>query len=395
MSLKENKFQILAWGLSTVLVIALICIVISDRRKTAERNVQLIQQAQESEKAYKEILEQQTEIYDKLYSEMKIPEVICWGDNLMRGTSGGSFTSSLNNTMDKNLFKYMTNAFHNVIEDGEHETPSVTIKNMGVVNEDMRQILVRAGVRKVFLCEGININSSKEPVQVTLTDQETLDNDDHWDELLFASQNSDKFGKVTISGIQGTLDTTDEWYDSIHPRYAFVPEQEGEFRFIKVGTEVEFETASRFVGDIPIFFFENESGRTVDSFMSDLKKLVTKYASSGDTVYRDDSEKDTSTEENEIDKEEIEENNQESSDDTSYDLPFIVICRTKEGSNLDNALKNEFGDNYIRIDQYTSEMYGSSFSALAKNVYEILDEQGCFTDIKKQIMQAVEEVNDL
>lgn len=40
-------------------------------------------------------------------------------------------------------------------------------------------------------------------------------------------------------------------------------------------------------------------------------------------------------------------------------------------------------------------MYGNAFNALAKNVYDILDEQGCFTDIKAQIMNAVEEVNDL
>ena len=81
MKLKENKFQILAWGLSAVLVICLICIVISDRKKAAERNLQLLQEAQQSEKAYAEIVEEQAEIDEKLSADLDIPEFISWGEN--------------------------------------------------------------------------------------------------------------------------------------------------------------------------------------------------------------------------------------------------------------------------------------------------------------------------
>ncbi len=381
-------FHILAWSLSAVLVICLICIVISDRKKGAERNLQLLQEAQQSEKAHEEIIEQQTEIYEKLLDELEIPGFICWGDNLMRGDNGGSFTNSLNTTIDKNLFKYLTNSFHNVIEDGKHSAPSVSISNMGVVNENMPQILARAGVNKVFLSEGINIPSSEGPVLVKLVDEELRNHNDR-EELLFASQNSDKFGKVTISGIEGKLDTTEEWYDSIHPRYAFIRDHEGDYQFVEAGTEVELESATSFLGDIPIFFFENNSGQSVDSFMNDLKKLVIRYASSSSMKKN---KKDEDQEDNNDNKSE---NEQDVIDETTYDLPYIVICRTKEGSDLDNALKNEFGDNYIRNDQYLNEMYVNAFNSLTKNVYDILDKQGCFTDIKGKIMNAVEEVNDL
>lgn len=388
MNLRENMFHILAWSLSAVLVICLICIVISDRKKGAERNLQLLQEAQQSEKAHEEIIEQQTEIYEKLLDELEIPGFICWGDNLMRGDNGGSFTNSLNTTIDKNLFKYLTNSFHNVIEDGKHSAPSVSISNMGVVNENMPQILARAGVNKVFLSEGINIPSSEGPVLVKLVDEELRNHNDR-EELLFASQNSDKFGKVTISGIEGKLDTTEEWYDSIHPRYAFIRDHEGDYQFVEAGTEVELESATSFLGDIPIFFFENNSGQSVDSFMNDLKKLVIRYASSSSMKKN---KKDEDQEDNNDNKSE---NEQDVIDETTYDLPYIVICRTKEGSDLDNALKNEFGDNYIRNDQYLNEMYVNAFNSLTKNVYDILDKQGCFTDIKGKIMNAVEEVNDL
>ena len=77
--------------------------------------------------------------------------------------------------------------------------------------------------------------------------------------------------------------------------------------------------------------------------MNDLKRLVARYASSG-----------TLEENEETDEGDQEDNNNQSDIDqneTAYDLPYIVICRTKEGSDLDNALKNEFGDNYIRNDQ--------------------------------------------
>ena len=388
MKLKENMFQILAWGLSVFLVVCLACIVISDKKKATEHNLQLLQAAQQSEKAYEQIVEQQTEIYEQLMAELEIPGFICWGDNLMRGDNGGTFTRSLNNTIDKNLFKYLSNSFHNVIEDGKHVAPSVSIKNMGVANENMPQILARAGVNKVFLSEGINISSSSDPVLVKLDGEESLESN-NGEELLFARQNFDQFGKVTISGIEGKLDTTEEWYDSIHPRYAFIRDQEGDPQFVEAGTEVELETASKFLGDISIFFFENNTGQSVDSFVNDLKKLVARYASSN-TLKKDEEDED---QEDNYDHQS--DNDRDATNETAYDLPYIVICRTKEDSDLDIALKNEFGDNYIRNDLYSKEMYGNAFNALAKNVYDILDKQGCFTDIKEKIMNAVEEVNDL
>lgn len=388
MKLKENMFQNLAWGLSAVLVICLICVIISDRKKTAERNLHLLQKAQQSEKANEEIIEKQAEIYERLYANLEIPSFICWGDSLMVSDIGGSFTKSLNSIIDKNLFKYLTNSFHNVIEDSKHSSPSVSIKNMCVVNENMPQILARAGVNKVVLSEGINIPSSKDPVLVKLVDDEALNSNDR-EELLFAGLNSDKFGKVTISGIKGKLDTTEEWYDSIHLRYAFIRDHEGDPQFVEAGTEVEVETATRFLGYIPIFFFENNSGQSVDSFVNDLKKLVARYASSSTL---EENEEDENQEDNNFHQSD---NEQDAVNETTYDLPYIVICRTKENSNLDIALKNEFSDNYIRNDLYTKEMYGNAFNALAKNVYDILDKQGCFSDIKSEIMKAVEEVNDL
>ena len=379
MKLEGKKFQILVWGLCLVLAVGLFYMVNTDTKLKAERNLQLQQQVQQPEKDYGKITEQQTEIYENLYSDLSIPEIIFWGDNLMTGVNGDSLTTSIKNTFDKNLLKNLTNTFHTVLEDGEHVAPTVSLVNMGVINEDIRHILVRAGVNTLYLRENLDLSSSKQPVPVFFTDDQDSDGDTKDTELLFADQYSDLFGDVTISGIHGSLEKTDEWIDSTHPRYAFIREEEGDSQWVEAGTQVELETASKYVGDIPIFYFENISDQDVDDFVPELKKLVKRY-----TNYNFDK-----NEQNVIDSE------QEPLLDLTNSLPFVIICKANDGSNLDIAMESEFGDHYIRTDSYSSEMYENSFWSLSQNIYKSLDNQGCFSDIKAQIRTAIEEVNDL
>ncbi len=396
MKLKEKKFQVLAWGLCIVLAVGLIYMVRIDKKQKAERNLQLQQQVQEPEKDYEEITERQTEIYDNLCADLNIPDFVFWGDNLMTAITGDSLTSSLNSTIDKNLFKNLTNTFHTVLEDDEYVIPSVSITNMGVENEDVRHILVRAGVTSLYLSEDLNLSSSKEPVPIYFTDEgdqdeEESDNNNSNDrnsdadkdeaELLFADQSFDLFGSISISGIQGSLQKTDEWIDPIHPRYAFLRDQEGDSQLFEAGTQVNIETASKYVGDIPIFYFENITDQDVDGFMHDLEKLVERYADLKEDI---------------VGNEEIEgEDGQEVLSDDTYDLPFVVICKTSENSNLDNIMKTEYGSHYVRADRLSSEMNESSLRILSQSVYNSLDGQGCFTDIKTKIRTAIEEFNNL
>ena len=274
--------------------------------------------------------------------------------------------------------------------------------NMGVVNEDLRQILVRAGANNAYLGEDIDVSSATDPVPLVLTDEEEpedegmndeRDDDEDEDEdensveheaLLFADQTSDTFGKVTISGIQGTLQKTNTWLDPTHPEFAFVRDREGDPQKIEAGTRVDLENASKYIGDIPIFYFENLSNLTTDNIIPDLRKLVERYAGTNGSNGSTD-ELETSADASE----------QETAAASNYNLPFVLICRTTEGSDLDQALKNEFGTHYIRTGVYFSEMGDNASMSLAQSVYKSLDEQGCFTDIKDQIRKAVEEANNL
>ena len=57
------------------------------------------------------------------------------------------------------------------------------------------------------------------------------------------------FGQVLINDVEGTLIATDDWFDSTHPRYAFVRDEEGNKTSAGSGTEVEIESATKYIGD--------------------------------------------------------------------------------------------------------------------------------------------------
>ena len=60
----------------------------------------------------------------------------------------------------------------------------------------------------------------------------------------------------------------------------------------------------------------------------------------------------------------------------SYDLPYVVIFTTNEGSDIDKAMGNAFGSHYIRNEGYASEMTDRTYKKLAQQVYENLEGQG-------------------
>lgn len=363
--------QVLAWTLCAAIAAGLIYTIQDDSKKNAERIAQLQQQAEESEKTDSEKLEALTDIYDKFYSQISIDSIVCWGDNAMAGNRDRSLAVSLKNVVEDNLFSALSKSFGRVLEKDEYKTPSITIYNMGVSNESMRQILARAGVNSLELGDWIQIPADTDPVTVRLMDDEAWNSDVKEDQIRFARQKDVSFGQVWINDIEGTLIATDDWFDSSHPRYAFVRDEEGNRQSAGAGTEVEIESASKYIGDIPIFFFENETGRSTDGFVSDVQDLVDRYA---------DTEDDDEDEEEEEDY---------------YDLPFVVIFTTNEGSEMDKAMESAFGDRYIRNDVYSSEMTDRTYKKLAQQVYENLDHQGCFDSVKEKIALAIQQAEGL
>ena len=380
---KRLWFQLLAWILCVVIGYQLYDLIKKDNARNAERFLQLQLQANQQEQTDYEKQEAQVDIYDRFYSQLEVPHFICWGDSAMAGSRERSLSTALVKVTNDNLFSSLSKTFSRVIEQDGYSIPSVEATNMGVSNEAMRQILVRSGVNIMDLGEGIEIPSGTDPVTLRLMDQEAWDSEDKKAELKFAKQRDVSFGKVTIDGIKGTLITTDDWFDSTHPRYAFIRDKEGDWQRVGSGTEVEIETATKYLGDIPIFFFENDSGRSVDGLVSDMEKLVKRYANA--EADDEDTENDAEIE------------NDESSDfsSASYNLPFVVVCTTAENSNLDKALSSKFGDRYIRNDSFSNEMTDRMYRKLAQQVYDNLDQQGCFTELQAKIIMAIHEAEGI
>lgn len=365
MKISERWAQIVVWGLCVVLAVALCGIVRHDRKRTAERAVQLQQQADQVQQTDGEKREILLAIYEKYYTQMNVPGMVCWGDGAMVGSKDRSLSISLEKAISDNLFSSLTKRLSRVLDDEEYTLPSVTLHNMGVSNEEMRQILVRAGVNKLEIGDWTMIPSDTDPVTVRLMDEEAHANGG---ELRFAKQKDVNFGQVWIDDIEGTLVTTDDWYDSNHPRFAFVRDEKGNAEEVGAGTEVELESAEKYLGEVPIFFFENDSGRSIDGFVSDVENLVNRYA-------------DTEGDEDE--------------DEISYELPYVVVFTTDEGSDMDRAMSEAFKSHYIRNDGYAAEMTEKTYNELAQKVYENLDVQGCFDEVKGLIEAAVKEAGEM
>lgn len=368
MKIGNNWKQIMAWALCVIIAAGLIFVVRDDRKKDEERIAQLQQQAEELEQTDGEKIEALTDVYDKFYSQLNVRGIVCWGDSAMAGSKDSSLAISLKKVTEDNLFSSLSKSFSRVFEKGEYTTPSITIHNMGVSNETLRHILIRAGVNSMELGDWIQIPASTDPVTVRLMDEEAWNSEDKEAQIRFARQKDVSFGQVWINDIEGTLIATDDWFDSTHPRYAFVRDEEGNKVSAGSGTEVEIESATMYIGEVPVFFFENETGRSIDGFVSDVQDLVDRYA---------DTEDDEEDEEN------------------SYDLPFVVIFTTDEGSEMDRAMGNAFGSRYIRNDEYASSMTDRTYKKLAQQVYENLDSQGCFDSVKEKIALVIQEAEGL
>ena len=135
-----------------------------------------------------------------------------------------------------------------------------------------------------------------------------------------------------------------------------------------LGTDVEIESATKYIGNVPVFFFEDDSADTVNStneFVENLESLVQRYT----LIEEEDGE-------------------------TSSELPYVVVCTAEEESELDERLKEIFGDWYIRNDTYASEMTEDDYKELAQKVYANLDGQGCFDEMKETIEKVIEGLKD-
>ena len=357
MKIKGKAVQIVAWGICAVLMIALIVLVVTDRKKYQERIIEMQlksqAEAEEMQKKESEHIEEKTRIYSELVSDLEIYDFVIWGSADPSEKEGISFSDAFEKIINQQMNALLSESFESVIDSTNNTVPTVLINDMRVTNEGMQEILTRSGVDEIEIGEWTMIPEEPELVNLVLKNSETGTT------LHFAEQKEVDFGKTIISGVEGKLTAGEGEYDEDHPRFAFIRDEEGDGFQVGAGTNVEVESATKYMSNVPVFFFGEdtvESVEVVDDFVTDVKRLVELYSNSD------------------------EENGREK--------PYAVVCTTDKDSELDEALEEVFEDNYIRNPYNENKASESNYGKLAITVYTELDNQGCFKDIKEKVAEA-------
>ena len=411
MRIRDFLLKITGVLLCMAMAAVLVALFFMNRTRNHDRAEELKKQAEELKRQEEQRREDAADLYDDLVSDLMVRNIVCWGDNEMAGNGDASLPGSLNQVANEKLFTDTVNDFSGAMDKEAEPALSVTVNNMGVRNEGMREILVRAGVNELQLAQWTVISSDTDPHNIELKDNIS------WSTLRFANQDGVRFGSVDIDGIYGTLTVGDGEYDDDHPRFAFVRDEEGDSMSFGAGTQVEIASATDYIGDIPVFFFEDDSADSVSGFVNDLESLVERYTEYDETEDEDAAAENIPAEDNPAEDNPAEgisaegstlteaapeaattgaaDNSIAKETEPSITRAFVVICTAEEGSDLDEALREAFGDRYIRNDTYAYEMSEDSYRKLAEKVFDNLEEQGCFEDVKRQTESAVEQLKNL
>ena len=402
MKLKEFFLKFAAGLLCVVMAAALLALFFMNHQRNAARTENLKKQAQELKQQAEQRKEDAADLYDELYNTLFMRDIVCWGDNEMAGDGELSLPKALRELANERLFAEVTADFSNSMGKEADPALSVTVNNMGVRNEGMREILVRAGVNELQVGQWMQLPGDTDPHNIELKD------DTSWSMLHFAEQNEARFGSVEIDGITGTFAAGDGEYDEDHPRIAFVRDEEGTSVSLGAGTQIGIACATDHIGDIPVFFFEDDTADSVSGFVEDLTELVERYTETGNGDGSDeeadegDEEADFSAEggtqagtENEAAGPGSGESETAPETEPSEGLAYVVICTAEEDSELDEALREAFGDQYIRSDTYAYEMTEDGYKKLAEKVFDNLDSQGAFDQTKRQMETALKQLTEL
>ena len=416
MRIRDFLLKALGVLLCAFMAAVLVTLFFMNRTRNSERAAELKKQAEELKRQETQRREDAADLYEELAAGLLVRDIVCWGDSEMAGNGDASLPESLKQVANEKLFTDTVNDFSGAMDKEADPALSVTVNNMGVRNEGMREILVRAGVNELQLAQWTLISSDTDPHNIELKDNLS------WSTLRFAKQGSVRFGSVDIDGISGTLTVGDGEYDDDHPRFAFVRDEEGDSMQFGAGTQVGIASATDYIGDIPVFFFEDDSAESVSGFVNDLESLVERYTEYDAAEVKETESESNAAVDNASEAAAAEDNTAAGSTLTetaaeaattetaaagkadsgiaketepSLTRAFVVICTAEEDSDLDRALKEAFGNRYIRNDTYAYEMSEDSYRKLAEKVFDNLETQGCFDDVKRQTESAVEQLKNL
>ena len=284
---RSKIVKIILAALSLLLVIALIVAVITVRKKEAVQDAELLelyqqqqsQQLQARQASVDEVMAGYEQ--DLACIQEYVPGIVCWGDVLTGGTTGGaSYPSALQELIDAricDLYDYrgtIKNAddFNNRIEweDLEVEIPVV---NMGTGEESVDTILGRNGAVPYVVTEPFTIPADCESVAIRFTSANGAD-------VAPLTSGDGGVNKVTIAGVEGKLsiDAANSSYSSFstsnHIAYVFTRSEAGVPVSVDVGEEIITAASSQYLDYIPVVFAGSFGGYHTPNELIDKIQLL-------------------------------------------------------------------------------------------------------------------------
>lgn len=355
---RENKTgsRIIAIAVILALIAAIIAIFWMNHKRTLERAEQYGQKNDQGSHERTQSKTQGKQALEYLEENLITSDFVVWGDRLAAGTGNeGSPSESLQNIINDQLINSIADELVTAEVLSRPSSLWIQAHDMGVVNEGMSEIKARAGTKKVMTGSDLPL---PEVADYRYLDLDIVDENGKLQ--LFAKQRKAEIGAVTIMGIKGHLYDGSVWYDSKHAKLAFARDKSGEEITIPAGTEMHLESAIKYREYTPIIMFEDDGEAGFDiSHIGELEGILKRhYTVKG------------------------------FNDQGSY---YVVVCATESGSDMDAELRKRFGDHYLREEPDIDDMTEEEYDKLASRIYDCLDSQGRF----EQVRDAVEEAENI
>ncbi len=284
---------------------------ISDREgKIEENKSQIVNETVDTEKYIEKLYESAEDLIIK-----KIPGIVCWGDSLTAGMGAQkvNYPMELEALISQNItetfnlsskikedYKYLVNKFDHTL--------SVPVVNMGAVGDTTNATLGRAGVVPFVLAEDITIPVGRSNVEIKLQSE-------NGSEVAPMRYTDLGMESVTISGIKGKIEISQASQTSVHYKYYFKRDVEGNSQDVPAGTIVKTSGSEAYNDHIPIIFIGATGG--------------------WETSY-----------------ELVMENRGMVSGHNKYIIIGLPTGTASSRKNLEDAMVKEFGDNYINLREY-------------------------------------------
>lgn len=264
--------------------------------------------------------------------QKSLPGIVCWGDAAMKGNDSGSLPEELEQRVDEQLLKEVRES-HGDSQDAKKL--HIPVANMGVVGEGFTELLVRSGASPLYLGEDYQIPEKTEKNDIVLCDEEG-------NALRFAKKELDQFGQVTLGKVKGHFFKGSQSYDKSHSNLAFARDAEGDSALIEEGTVVHTASAEDYQNYLPVIFLQDQGDTASSDLVDGIRAIASRYPGKH----------------------------------------YAVLLVASPDSEADQMCGKQFKDHYIRVDQAPEDMKQEDYQELAVQVYEILDAQGTFEELK-------------